>query len=790
MNNLLIFVSLFIPFSHVLIFSQVLEEFQVYGPMDFHNQAMNSFMELRKKDPTITLNYDGEFLKKASEHGTKRMLRKPDEAFQLVSPVKADGTTDAGELGSRIFLQLPGPESQESHLTAAVNSEGSSNTALILPEEARANAIIFNEMVGLGAISKTGALPMGAEGEWMKLAEDKLKKDNSLDYQALLWEAGSEAIERKQMELGGLNVTHEQELLDKMESWFTTGGGKIRYAKPQITKESGFKLIATEEIPDGDSFLTIPMKLIMCKQTARNVVIPNRGKYLGEELQKTFEKNELWGMALFLLHEYYKEMNGKGSKWGPYIRTLRMRYLTTPALQTLKGTIGAYLNSKWMKDSDSFMWWSVGSEGPCSPTTGICKVKPDEKSGDTRFNIHQLRWAFWVVKQNAVKIKQIATGLEFIALIPYYNMVEKRFQSGGGLTFDLDGTISLRVGDHHDEGAVVGMHPGNYSDSEFFLRYLSIPKVANPHNELKLSLPGAIPKGSKFHYCMKGTEREQNKDDCKASYKSESMFWKSKVLTEWRQMMNLPPRLQELRMWATRLHLYGGQEEMALLSSANQMIAGLPIPVDQMPAEEQLMLMGVARDNLEAALITAGPQGDRPPPQLYSAPDPAEDYEAQRGMENLALLAVQAQNAISSGNTILNVTQSVLNQTRDFFAHGVLPMAGLDELDNFLLKKIGMLSHCGFEQDMKIVHNNITKELMCAMRVHLMNETEMNVFCPKEARVWEESCMNVEFANYTAISAPNEMAVVNALRNSINGLLGAYPTTIEDDTEIIKEYES
>ena len=46
-------------------------------------------------------------------------------------------------------------------------------------------------------------------------------------------------------------------------------------------------------------------------------------------------------------------------------------------------------------------------------------------------------------------------------------------------------------------------------------------------------------------------------------------------------------------MWATRLHLYGGKEEMALLSAANQLIAGLPIPVDQMSAEEQLMLMGL-----------------------------------------------------------------------------------------------------------------------------------------------------------------------------------------------------
>jgi hypothetical protein len=44
----------------------------------------------------------------------------------------------------------------------------------------------------------------------------------------------------------------------------------------------------------------------MCKQTARNVLIKKKGKYLGEELTKTFEKDEEWGLAIFLLHEYYK----------------------------------------------------------------------------------------------------------------------------------------------------------------------------------------------------------------------------------------------------------------------------------------------------------------------------------------------------------------------------------------------------------------------------------------------------------------------------------------------------
>ena len=46
-------------------------------------------------------------------------------------------------------------------------------------------------------------------------------------------------------------------------------------------------------------------------------------------------------------------------------------------------------------------------------------------------------------------------------------------------------------------------------------------------------------------------------------------------------------------------------------------------------------------------------------------------------------------NILILGNVMLNATRAVLNRTRDFFLHGVLPDAGLDELDEFLLKKIG-----------------------------------------------------------------------------------------------------
>lgn len=435
------------------------------------------------------------------------------------------------------------------------------------------------------------------------------------------------------------------------------------------------------------------------------------------------------------------------------------------------------------------MWWSVGIDGPCVATTRVCRQHPEDRHGDSRFSIHQIRWAYWVVKQNAVRIKQVSTGLEFLALVPFYSMLDKDMgASGGGITFNLDGSVTIKAGDNHEEGTVISVFPGNCTDSEFFMRFLSTPTEPNPNNYIKLSLPGALPQGSKFHFCMKGTRKERNRDECHGTYRSESLFWKSKVLTSWRKQMNLPPRTQELRLWANRLHLYGGDEEMKLLSTANQAIAGLPIPVDQMPAEEQLMLLGLAKDSDEAALMVMGP-GERPPPQLYSAPDPTEDPEAEKAMEELALLAAQAQNVISSGNIFLNATRTVLNYTRNFFLHGVLPPSGLDELDDFLLKKIGMIAHCGFEENMRITLGNITDELFCAMRVHLMNESEVNVFCPATARAWEENCHDVEFMNFTAISQVNELAVVSTFRTSIHGMLAKYPHTVDEDREILAAKE-
>lgn len=175
------------------------------------------------------------------------------------------------------MLQLPSPEGKDSFLAAAVTLQNvGMGTELILPHEANAKALAFNEDIGLGAISRTGALPIGGDGQWLSLAEQKLKGDASLDYQALLWEMGSDAAERAQNEVGGLNITLENDLLDKMNDWFIAGGGKLQFVKPHVSKD-GFTLLTTEALHENEVVLSMPMKLIMCKQTARNVLIANRG---------------------------------------------------------------------------------------------------------------------------------------------------------------------------------------------------------------------------------------------------------------------------------------------------------------------------------------------------------------------------------------------------------------------------------------------------------------------------------------------------------------------------------
>jgi hypothetical protein len=156
----------------------------------------------------------------------------------------------------------------------------------------------------------------------------------------------------------------------------------------------------------------------------------------------------------------------------------------------------------------------------------------------------------------------------------------------------------------------------------------------------------------------------------------------------------------------------------------------------------------------------------------------------------LSLLAAQLQMSVSSPyyNTAYNASTSVLNETRLLFKYGILPKGGLDALDRYLTKKFDLLASCGTAEDLRISHNNISDPVFCAMRVHLMNESEVDVFCPISKKPWDYSCGRVKYNNATAVGYENEMLVIDALKSSINGLLSQYNESMKDDIDMLKNH--
>ena len=98
-----------------------------------------------------------------------------------------------------------------------------------------------------------------------------------------------------------------------MEEWFTAGGGKLNYVKQGVERKknivsstSTFKqrrLLAEENIEDGDTIIEVPLKLVMNQLTC-NSVKTKRGRYLGAMIGGAISgKYSDWGLAGFLLFE-------------------------------------------------------------------------------------------------------------------------------------------------------------------------------------------------------------------------------------------------------------------------------------------------------------------------------------------------------------------------------------------------------------------------------------------------------------------------------------------------------
>ena len=63
------------------------------------------------------------------------------------------------------------------------------------------------------------------------------------------------------MASGGMNIALEKELISNLTQWFEREGGVLKYVEPSITKEHGFKLVATEGINGGEPVISVPLKV-------------------------------------------------------------------------------------------------------------------------------------------------------------------------------------------------------------------------------------------------------------------------------------------------------------------------------------------------------------------------------------------------------------------------------------------------------------------------------------------------------------------------------------------------
>jgi hypothetical protein len=116
-----------------------------------------------------------------------------------------------------------------------------------------------------------------------------------------------------------------------------------------------------------------------------------------------------------------------------------------------------------------------------------------------------------------------------------------------------------------------------------------------------------------------------------------------------------------------------------------------------MTAEEVLMIRGYASTAEEAQLMVRGTNSltvdDKP--QLYMALDVEDDEKAGEATTDLADAALQLTGSVALSASFIHQNEtavlSVINQSTQFFVHGVKPKAALDEIDLLLMRKMSLL---------------------------------------------------------------------------------------------------
>lgn len=628
------------------------------------------------------------------------------------------------------------------------------------------------EQVLGGAVVNTGALPNNVS-EWEALAEQSRdrhdKKTWGRDHVDVAWRVATERGERmaRARMRNRTKVPFPSESDTILKDWFEAKGGVINFAEVQAGRGHRRHLVVTadqsEDLPL--EVLKVPFRLTMNKITMRNVGLECNGgcSFLKEHFGPIFKKKEQWGLAVLLLHEQAK---GNQSRWYPFIQSLRMYMPSKQVLAELQGTFALELYRLWDEEAEAALQW-VNHE-LCDRHFGkACNF------GKTR---KEYRWALQVVRSFAFNLTKRTSKSSFLALVPYGNLLEHRHGVGGQALLELDNTIRIRMGSGQlKAGTRVGFERGQLGDAEAMLRYFRVDERDNPHTHIRMLLPGA----------------QGERDELSSFFFRK---WKS-TMELWRRQMHYPPKMSHMWRMAKELNLYGyedddAEEEFMRSQTSDgykKVLNALPMPEGDASAEEQLELLGYAEDTAAASLILTGKKDSdtQAPVMLYTAQEIDENPNAEHAIQDMADAVLQLHESIAAGHTDPAV-QTVIKQARDFLERGVAPPKGLDEIDRLLMRKRFMLKQCGPAETHRINWANISLALKCAIRVTVMNESDVDVLCPKATGPWNDhKCEKSIFNRSLAITWDNEKAMISALRSSLDALLEGMPHSLDEDEALL-----
>ena len=87
----------------------ILEELQVYGPMDLHQLSLDYFLERRRVDPTETMEADSPLMQRARDQAVRRLAMQAPDDLTIQSPAELlleSASTTTGEAGRVLLLSL------------------------------------------------------------------------------------------------------------------------------------------------------------------------------------------------------------------------------------------------------------------------------------------------------------------------------------------------------------------------------------------------------------------------------------------------------------------------------------------------------------------------------------------------------------------------------------------------------------------------------------------------------------------------------------------------------------